>query len=403
MTAIERLSKAAGFDAALSGKARSVSLSYGVLSTYPPTQCGLATFSHALVKSLRSPKDEVSVVSIVDVPEPSPSPEVTHQWVRAKVGASAGAAAALNTHDVAIIQHEFGIFGGRDGADVLEVARALSVPTIVVLHTVLVTPTPHQRAILEELIRHCVTVVTMTQTAQRRLTEHYAVDPSKIRVIPHGALDNRSQRAVDLRENRGATPVILTWGLLGDGKGIEWAIQAMSHLRDLRPAPVYRVVGQTHPRVLEQRGERYRESLVARAHQLDVTHSVHFDARYLGTAELHRLVQQADVVLLPYDSREQVTSGVLIEAITAGKPVVSTGFPHACELLSSGAGLVVERQDPAAIASALRRVLTEPGLAESMSAEANRIAPNLLWSAVAEQYREVAADALSPNSILASA
>lgn len=375
-----------------------MSVSYGVLSTYPPTQCGLATFSSALVESLRSPHDEVGVVSVVDSPEIAVQPEVGHQWVRGAVGGWAVAATALNSYDVAIIQHEYGIFGGRDGAEVLAVARALRVPTIVVLHTVLVTPTVHQRAILEELTRICTVVVTMTQTARQRLIEHYPVDPSMIRVIPHGAVDNRSG------DRYGSiAPLILTWGLLGQGKGIEWAIEAMTQLRDIRPAPRYCVVGETHPRVVEQYGERYRQGLVSRAHRLGVADAVRFDARYLDRVELHRLVRQADVVLLPYDSREQVTSGVLIEAITAGKPVVSTGFPHARELLSSGAGLIVQRQDPTGIATALRRVLTEPGLAAGMAAEASRIAPQLLWPAVADQYREVAADALRPETALATA
>jgi glycosyltransferase involved in cell wall biosynthesis len=368
------------------------------LSTYPPTQCGLATFSSALVESLRSPQDDVGVVSVVDLPESAARPEVDHQWVRGEIGGWAATAAALNSYDVAIIQHEYGIFGGRDGAEVLAVARALHVPTIVVLHTVLVTPTARQRAILEELTRICTTVITMTQTARQRLIEHYVVDPTMIRVIPHGAVDNRSGA-----QHRSAAPLILTWGLLGQGKGIEWAIEAMAHLGDVHPAPRYCVVGETHPRVVEQYGERYRESLVTRAHRLGVAHAVRFDARYLDRAELHRLVRLADVVLLPYDSQEQVTSGVLIEAITAGKPVVSTGFPHARELLSSGAGLIVDRQDPIGIAAALRRVLTEPGLAAGMAAEASRIAPQLLWPAVADQYREVAADALRPEAALATA
>ena len=177
----------------------------------------------------------------------------------------------------------------------------------------------------------------------------------------------------------------------------------MALLGDLNPAPHYRVVGQTHPRVLEQHGEQYRHALTARADRLGVSESVRFDARYLDRTDLNTVIRQADVVLLPYDSREQVTSGVLIEAVTAGKPVVSTAFPHACELLSGGAGIVVQRQDPAGIADALRRVLTEPGLAAAMAAEASRIAPDLLWPAVAEQYREVAADALAPDTVLASA
>jgi glycosyltransferase involved in cell wall biosynthesis len=363
----------------------------------------LATFSKALVDSLRSPKDFVGVVSIVDEPEAAPQPEVCHEWVRGELGGSAAAAAALNNFDVAIIQHEYGIFGGRDGADVLAVVSALWVPTVVVLHTVLVTPTTRQRSILEELVRNCMTVVTMTATARQRLIDHYQVEPSKIRVIPHGAIDNRSTAADAVYSDRGANPVILTWGLLGEGKGIEWAIEAMALLGDLSPAPHYRVVGQTHPRVLEQHGERYRTALTGRAERLGVSESVRFDARYLDRTELNTVIRQADVVLLPYDSREQVTSGVLIEAVTAGKPVVSTAFPHATELLGSGAGIVVERQDPAGIADAVRRVLTEPGLAATMAAEASRIAPDLLWPAVAEQYREVAADALTPDTVLASA
>ena len=386
-----------------------MSISYGVLSTYPPTQCGLATFSLALVDSLRSPEDLVEVVSIVDVPLADPPAPVSHQWVRSDPSGSARAAAALNRYDVAVIQHEYGIFSGRDGADVLDVVRALRVPAIAVLHTVLVTPSAHQRAILEELARNCVTLVTMTHTARQRLIDNYVVDPDAIRVIPHGAADNRAaiEPPVVTREprrrNPADPPTILTWGLLGEGKGIEWAIEAMAGLRDLRPAPRYRVVGQTHPRVLEQHGERYRQSLVTRARELEVSAAVQFDDRYLTGAELREMVQQADVILLPYDSREQVTSGVLIEAVTAGIPVVSTGFPHARELLASGAGLLVERQDPVAMAAALRRVLTEPGLAGRMAAEANRLAPHLLWSAVADQYRICAAEALRPEAVFATA
>ena len=222
-------------------------------------------------------------------------------------------------------------------------------------------------------------------------------------MIPHGAADNRSGNHDDLHQPITRTPVILTWGLLGEGKGIEWAIDAMAQIKDLRPAAQYRVVGQTHPRVLERNGEAYRTSLVERARDLGVSNSVHFDARYLGRTELHRLVRQADVVLLPYDSREQVTSGVLIEAVAAGKPVISTAFPHAQELLASGAGILVERQDPTAIANALRRVFSEPGLAERMGAEASRIAPELLWPAVGRQYREIAQDLLRADTTLATA
>jgi glycosyltransferase involved in cell wall biosynthesis len=375
-----------------------VTMSFGILGTYPPTQCGLATFSRALVESLQSPTDIVEVVRVVDALDDSPLPAVAAQWVRSSPGGAIAAADALNRYDVAIVQHEYGIYGGRDGADVLSVVRALRVPVIVVLHTVLDAPSARQRAILEELADLAARIVIMTLTAQVRLIEHYTLDSSKIRVIPHGAADNRAEPS---RLPGSQKPRILTWGLLGEGKGIEWAIEAMALLRDLRPAPQYWVVGQTHPRVLELHGERYRESLLACVRRLGLDASVHFDARYLAEPDLRRLVQQTDLVLLPYDSQNQVTSGVLIEAIAAGKPVISTDFPHARELLSSGAGLLVERQDPAAIAAALRLVLSDPHRLDVMEAEARRLAPALLWPAVAEQYRQTALDVLAATVPLA--
>ncbi len=377
---------------------------FAVLGTYPPTQCGLASFANSLLEALRSPTDEVRVVSLVDEPSTALHPDVDHEWVRGAPGAVAAAAAALNAHDIAVVQHEYGIYPGRDGVELLDLLPLLTVPTVTVLHTVLVTPSDSQRMILETLVEHSAAVVTMTHTAKDRLIEHYAVDPARIRVIPHGAVDNRpALREVHPDDTTplaaGRPPVVLTWGLLGEGKGIEWAIDAMAQLTDLDPQPQYHVVGQTHPKVVERFGERYRDSLVERAAARGVADAVHFDARYIAKAELNEIVQRADVVLLPYDSREQVTSGVLIEAVTAGRPVVSTGFPHARELLSSGAGLLVERQDPAGMADALRRVLTEPGLAAAMAAEAHRRAPELLWPAVADGYRRLAADALGTTTL----
>jgi glycosyltransferase involved in cell wall biosynthesis len=380
-----------------------VTTSYGVLSTYPPTQCGLATFSRALVRSLRSPTDSVSVAAVVDSAQPGFPADVRHQWVRGENNGATATAVYLNTFDVVIAQHEYGIFGGPDGADVLNVVRSLTVPVVVVLHTVLAAPSLRQRAILDELVLRCDRVVTMTHTARRRLLDHYRADPAKVRVVPHGADAGHALAAQERTAQVHQRPMILTWGLLGEGKGIEWGISAMAALRDVDPTPRYHVVGQTHPKVAERDGEAYRRTLEARAADLGVEDMVEFDARYIAPDELRRIVQAADIVLLPYDSQDQVTSGVLVEAVTAGKPVVSTGFPHAVELLSGGAGLLVDRQDPPAIAAALRRVLTEPGLAGRMSGQARRLAPDLSWSAVAEQYRELAAGVLDRDLAQVSA
>lgn len=365
---------------------------FGILTTFPPTQCGLATFSRALGDHLVGAGTDVSVVRVVDGPQP-PVPLVDHQLVTGRHGAEADAAAALNRCDVAVVQHEYGIFGGEDGADVLAVLDAVHVPLIAVLHTVLQSPTPHQHEVLARVVAAADVVVTMTEAGRGRLVAGWGVDPAGVVVIAHGAHDNRASTdghgdhvAPEPRGPAGR-PTVLTWGLLGEGKGIEWALEALADLTDLVPVPRYLVVGHTHPRVLEREGEAYRERLVATARRLGVTGMVEFDDRYLDTGALQDIVRGADVVLLPYDSRDQVTSGVLTEAVVAGRPVISTPFPHAVELLSGGAGALVPRRDPAAMAVALRRTLTEPGVAAAMAASARALAPALLWSSVAEEYR----------------
>jgi polysaccharide biosynthesis protein PslF len=357
---------------------------YALLSTYPPTQCGLATFTTALLSHMRQPGDQVAVVRVLDEPEPGAADEVVHDLVAGSVASASAAAEVLNGFDVVIVQHEYGIYGGPDGQDIIPLLEALHVPSIVVLHTVLARPTSRQRTILEDVIAAASVVVTMTQTARSRLLEIYGTGPGKVFVIPHGAADNR----VTASSAGTGRPMVLTWGLLGPGKGIEHAIDSMALLRDRGLHVDYHVAGQTHPRVLGRDGEAYRQALKARARARNVEDRVHFDGRFLPTAALGQLISAADIVLLPYDSLEQVTSGVLIEAVTAGKPVVSTCFPHAVELL--GAGLLVDRQDPAGIAEALQRALTEPGLSARMSSYSADLAPHMLWPAVAHAYRELA-------------
>jgi polysaccharide biosynthesis protein PslF len=361
---------------------------YALLGTYPPTQCGLATFNAALFAHLRGPDDNARIVRVLDEPAPCHAPEVVHDLVNGSAASAAAAVDVLNGFDVAIVQHEYGIYGGPDGRDLIPLLDALRIPSIVVLHTVLAQPTMQQRLILDNVIDVASAVVTMTHTARSRLLDIYGASPAKAFVIPHGSADNRVTVKPSVRRDR--RPTALTWGLLGPGKGIEHAIDAVGLLRDRGLRVTYTVAGQTHPRVHARAGEAYRGSLEARARARGVGDLVRFDARYLPAAALSQLIAAADVVLLPYDSLEQVTSGVLIEAVTAGKPVVSTRFPHAVELLSRGAGLVVQRRDPAAIAGALSRVFTEPGLAARMSRHSAALAPQLMWPAVASSYRELA-------------
>ena len=369
------------------------SLSFGFVGTYPPTKCGIATFTASLSNALElaCPEGEIGIVSCVDEPGfVDHPPTVVAEWVRDSFASLEAAAAELNRYDVAVIQHEFGIFGGLDGEDVLELVSRLEVPVIVVLHTVLPNPSPHQKAIIEELCEVADKVVAQSSVARSRLLKAHDVDAHNVVVVQHGAYANLAPKAVATDPAR--RPVVLTWGLLGPGKGIEHAIDAVALLGDLDPKPEYIVLGETHPKIVEHSGEAYRDSLVQRAEGLGASDLITFANGYHDTAAILAAVRRADIVLLPYLSHDQVVSGVLVEAIASGKPVVATAFPHAVELLAAGSGIVVQHGDPAAMAEALRTLLTDQEQAGRAAAAARRQAPSLYWENVGLEYRQLAAE-----------
>ncbi len=374
--------------------------SYGILSTYSPTACGLATFSAALARGLIGEGASVGVVRVSDGGEHADDRLVVAELRNGDAESSADATAVLNRHDAVIVQHEYGIYGGSDGDEVIDILGALTVPSIVVAHTVLERPSRHQQWVLEAVGESAGAVVVMSEAARSRLQVHFDIDMSKVVMIPHGATLATSPAAASV-DPTPRPPKLLTWGLLGPGKGIEWAIDALAELGDLHPRPQFIVAGRTHPKVVAESGEAYREMLKRRASDQRVSGQVVFDSAYRDLPSLIRLIRSATLVVLPYDSPDQATSGVLIDAIAAGRPVVATEFPHAVEVLSTGAGLVVAQRDPHALAGAIRRVLTEPGLVESMTAEATRIAPSLNWPTIAGRYHRIASGLLTERAVLA--
>ncbi|MGO4678412.1 glycosyltransferase [Microbacterium sp. 2MCAF23] len=369
---------------------------FGFVSTFPPTRCGLATFTAALAGALsKSPGDE-SVIVRVDDGVPA-GPSVPGLRLRIATTLSPGdppsrraAAQALNGCDVVIVQHEFGIYGGPDGAEIIDLLDLIRRPVITVMHTILAAPRPHQRRVTTAVVDHSDTVVAMTESGARLLVDEFGVSASRLRVIPHGVDEWGPVVASDAPHR----PTVLTWGLLGPGKGIEWGIMAIAVMRrtGIASPPLYRVLGQTHPKVLAEHGQQYRRSLWALADELGVGDLVEIDARYRTQDELALEVVTADVVLLPYDSREQTTSGVLVEAIAAGRPVIATRFPHAVELLSDGAGILVAHQSPTQIAAAIGTILRAPAPARSAASRTAHGALANGWTSVADQYRALAAD-----------
>lgn len=372
----------------------------GMLSTYPPRLCGLATFAAALEFELDRAGEHVEIVAVNDGHDDGPHGAMRHQLFNGISESVRETARVLSRCDVAIVQHEYGLYGGVDGDEVVEVLRLLEVPAIVVLHTVPSEPTTHQRSVLEAICALAASVVVMTCAAGSRLTAGYVVEATKVAMIPHGAWPPPVPHESD-GQARAARPQLLTWGLLGPGKGIEHMIRAMSLLGDLHPRVRYTVAGATHPNVFARDGDRYRQSLIRAAWATGVASSVSFDNTYRDVATLVRFVASASVVVLPYDSPDQVASGVLVDAVAAGRPVIATAFPHAVELLSDGAGIVVPHRDPVALAAAIRTAVSEPAALEEMTARARQIAPSLTWSTVAAQYRALC-DTLVPMAAMAT-
>ncbi len=368
----------------------------GLVSTFPPKLCGLATFADALGGALVAAGVEVATVAVDDG---SGAPVADLVLLHGDVAGLHDATAFLSDCDAVIVQHEYGIFGGQDGDEVVDLIRTLSVPAIVVLHTVPSLPTVRQSAVLEAVCDLAARVVVMSRSAQDRLLSGYLVDAARVVLIPHGATPpvGTADRTFDVA---GSGAELLTWGLLGPGKGIEHMISAMALLGDLRPKCHYTVSGVTHPNVFARSGHRYRDSLIRRAWSNGVSPWVRFDESYRTVPTLMRRVAAATIVVLPYDSRDQVTSGVLVDAIAAGRPVVATAFPHAVELLSDGAGIVVPHGNPVALASAVRVLLIDQELLARMSARSAELGTELTWTSIAARYRQLCGEVLGVPLVL---
>jgi glycosyltransferase involved in cell wall biosynthesis len=298
----------------------------------------------------------------------------------------------VNGYECLLMQHEYGIFGGPDGEEILDLLNDVEVPVVTTLHTVPLKPSVSQRRILERIVDASSAVVTMTDTAHRRLVDGYDVDADKVNTIVHGATVPHTLGAP--LDSSGTT--FLTWGLLGPGKGIEWVIDALGELARRGLSARYVIAGRTHPRVLENEGEAYREMLMDRAAQLGIADSVDFDPSYRPLGSLLELISRSTCVVLPYDSDDQITSGVLVDAIAAGRPVIATRFPHAEEVLADGAGLLVSHGSAHELASAMEQVIRDRSLVANMSMLAAAMAPSYRWTSVAADYADLAARVSNP-------
>lgn len=293
--------------------------------------------------------------------------------------------------EVVSIQHEYGIWGGDDGELVLDLVRGLDVPAVATLHTVLKNPTPRQRTILRDLVRAVDATVVMSTSAADLLSASYGVDPGRVHVIPHGVPDLPLVDPETLKPDLGlgGRKVILSFGLLGPGKGIELAIDALPAVVAAHPSVVYVIVGATHPALIQREGEAYRQSLVANVQRVGMEGHVKFVDRFVGKPELSRWLEAADVFVTPYANMEQIVSGTLSYAMGAGRAIVSTPYAYATELLADDRGVLVEPGSPAKLAAALLDLLGDPARRTAIGRRAYAHSRGMVWSAVGAAYRDL--------------
>ncbi len=370
------------------------------VSTFPPRRCGIATFTSDLSRATGNRE----IVALHPPGQTLPYPAVVHHRIRRdepsdymRVARSLGACV-----DVVSIQHEYGIWGGEDGEAVLNFVGALDVPAVATLHTVLQAPTPRQRAILVELVKMVPAVVVMSGSAARLLTSAYGVDPARIDIIPHGVPDVPMVRSETVKLSLGLEDrrVILSFGLLGPGKGYELALEALAAVVEKHPSACYVIVGATHPELALREGEAYRESLIDIIARRGLVDHVRFVDRFVSRAELTRWLESADVFVTPYPNLDQIVSGTLSYAMGAGRAIVSTPYAYATELLADGRGVLVPPASPGALAAALNGLLEDAGFRGEVGRRAYEYSRRMIWPEVGAQYRRllarVAADVPTP-------
>ncbi|WP_456831112.1 glycosyltransferase family 4 protein [Deinococcus sp. UYEF24] len=382
-----------------------------VIGNSLPRQCGIATFTSDLVYAIENEQKagngqkavnereaassgqpfEISVVAMNDGRSYDYPAGVALSIEQTDLDAYVFAAQQINAlkPDVVCVQHEYGIFGGPAGSYLLTLLRGLNAPVVTTLHTVLEQPSPQQSAVLEELAALSSALVVMSQRALAIL-ERQGVPREKLRFIPHGSPKiGADPEAEKQRLDVGERPMILTFGLMGRGKGLEQAIRALPTVVRTHPEALYLILGATHPHVLKHEGERYREELWALARELGVEGNLRMDNRFVTQEDLERYLAAADIYLTPYPNPAQITSGTLAYAVGNGKAVVSTPYWYAEELLADGRGLLVPFHDPQPMAQAITGLLDDPQSRRELGHRAGAFGEAMQWPRVAAAYLEV--------------
>ena len=361
-----------------------------------PRQCGIATFTHDLHAAVRAARPELvtGVVAITASGHSHDYPPCVDFEIRESVAGDYSRSAislAATATDLVCLQHEYGIFGGEAGSHILEFLDHSTMPVVTTLHTVLAEPTLAQRRVLDRVIDRSTRLIVMADRARAFLRTVHSVPDSKIEVIPHGIHD-RPLSTPDhgkLAFGYAGKKVILTFGLLSPNKGIETMLDAMPTILRDNPDAVYIILGATHPSLLRELGEAYRDRLIARVAALVIERHVVFVNQFVDQATLLRYIAMCDVYVTPYLNEAQMTSGTLAYSFGIGAPIVSTPYWHAAELLRDNLGILVPFGDAQAMGCEIAGLLNDTNRRQAMRERAYSASRSMTWPETAKRYLKV--------------
>jgi len=363
------------------------------LSTYPPRECGIATFTQDLINAMDNSKIiKTSVVAIRNSEDDVYEDKVFAEIRQNNHDDYIEAAHKLNDSDIdlLVIEHEYGIFGGEYGDYIIDFVNSLDIPVVTTLHTILSEPNTKQRAIINTLGEKSAKIITMAKNTKQLLQSVYGIDSNKIEVIQHGVPKKLIQSRESLKKKFGyeSMQIISTFGLLGPGKGLEHGIIAVSKVVKDHKDVMYLILGQTHP-ALKEEGQAYRNKLVKLVDELGLSRNIKFINKYLTKDEIIQYLQLSDIYMTPYLGKDQAVSGTMAYAVGYGRVIVSTPYLYAREMLSERRGMLAEFNSPDSMADCIKYVLQNPGQKARMERDVFRIGRTMYWDKVAQRYTEV--------------
>lgn len=368
-----------------------------MIGGFSPRRCGIATFTTDVYASILGafPSASVDIYAMRSPTCSGENPsEVSFAIDQAEESSYLAAARAIDTSraDVIWLQHEFGLFGGDAGSHILTLLEAVAAPLVVTLHTILESPDAAQRRVMDRLVSRASRIVVMSEYGREVLCRVYGAEKDQVVVVEHGVPDRPFGQSADFKARLGLAGkhVLMTFGLLGPGKGIETVLAALPAIVEQHPDTLYCIVGATHPSLIASQGEQYREKLILQAARLGISDNVRWFDSFFAPEELLDVIEAADIYVTPYPGAAQSTSGTLSFAVALGKAVVSTPYRHASELLGDGHGILVPFNDGQAIADAVIDLLDNPAKLLQLQKRAYARGRSMIWPNFAAQSMSVA-------------